>query len=107
MLLDWSTFVVSYVDEQPNYKLTLFFILTTAIFLALVGLMSCFGACKKSRRLLMGSFCITLVIIVVEIALLVWVMFNMDRLRDLLKSNLIYSIKVRSCLCIVIIGLNI
>ncbi|EFN76265.1 tetraspanin-1 [Harpegnathos saltator] len=93
MLADRNTFLVSFAEEQLNYEVTLYLLLGLGIILAFVSILACCGACKKSRCNVMTSFCIMLVCIVWQISFGVWVTVNSDRLKELLKSNMINTIK--------------
>lgn len=97
MLTDRGTFLVSFAEERQNYEVALYLILGLGIILAFVGILACCGACKKSRCNVMTAFCIMLVSIVWQISFGVWVTVNSDRLKEVLKSNMINTIKVRSC----------
>lgn len=93
MLTD-KTFLVSIAQEQQNYNAGLYILLVAGILLFIVALLGCCGAFRESRCNLIGSFSCLLVVIVGQIALGAWLYANRDRLEDLLKSNVINTIKV-------------
>ncbi|XP_014481711.1 PREDICTED: CD82 antigen [Dinoponera quadriceps] len=93
MLIDRDTFLMSYAEERQKLEVSLFLMLGLGIILVFVGILACCGVCKKSRCNLTTAFCVMLVIIVWQTSFSVWVMFNSDYLKEILKSNMINTIK--------------
>ncbi|XP_032663130.1 CD82 antigen [Odontomachus brunneus] len=93
MLNDQQTFLVSFAEQQLSYEVCLYIVLGLAIIMAFVGILACCGIFKKSRCNIMTAFCIMLVTVVWQISFGVWATVNTDSLKELLKVNLINTIK--------------
>lgn len=93
-ILTDKTFLVSIAQEQHNYNAGLYILLAAGILMLIITILGCCGAFRESRCNLISFFSCLLVVIIGQIALGAWLYAHKDRLEELLKSNVISTIKV-------------
>lgn len=87
MLVD-DTFYVSMAVDSINYKVSLYMLLVGGVLLFIVSFLGCCGVVRESQCMLISFFCVLLVILVAQIATVVWVYCNSDKLEAMIRYNM-------------------
>lgn len=87
MLVD-DTFYVSMAVDAANYNVDVYMLLAGGILLLVVSFLGCCGVVRESQCMLISFFCVLLVILVAQIATVVWVYCNSDKLETMIRYNI-------------------
>jgi len=80
MLTD-PTFYVRMAQDETSYHTGLYIFLAVGLLMFVVGFLGCCGAYRESPCMLVTFFCFLLIIVVAEIAAVVWAYSNSDKLE--------------------------
>ncbi|XP_017768955.1 PREDICTED: leukocyte surface antigen CD53-like, partial [Nicrophorus vespilloides] len=92
MLLD-PTFYISMAQDPNNYYIGTYILLTVGALLVIVSFLGCCGSCKESQCMLVSFFSILLVVLVAQIATLVWGYINAESLEPLVQSTMKHTVQ--------------
>lgn len=92
-LLSGQTFLVSLAQEQHNFNAGLYILLAAGILTVIVSFLGCCGTFRESQCMLTTFFSCLLVIIVAQIAAGAWLATNGTRLKELVKSSVLDTVK--------------
>lgn len=93
-MLTGQTFLTSLAEEQHNLNAGLYILFSAGFLMLIVALLGCCGAFRESQCMLVAFFSCLLVVIVAQIAAGAWLYANSNRLEELVKSNVINTVKV-------------
>ncbi|XP_060825069.1 CD9 antigen-like [Bombus pascuorum] len=92
-MLTGQTFLTSLAEEQHNLNAGLYILFSAGFLMLIVALLGCCGAFRESQCMLVAFFSCLLVVIVAQIAAGAWLYANSNRLEELVKSNVINTVK--------------
>lgn len=93
-MLTEQTFLTSLAEEQHNLNAGLYILFAAGFLMLIVAVLGCCGSSRESKCMLVAFFSCLLVLIVAQIAAGTWLHANSNRLEELVKSNVINTVKV-------------
>ncbi|XP_033344529.1 CD82 antigen-like [Bombus vosnesenskii] len=92
-MLTEQTFLTSLAEEQHNLNAGLYILFAAGFLMLIVAVLGCCGSTRESKCMLVAFFSCLLVLIVAQIAAGTWLHANSNRLEELVKSNVINTVK--------------
>lgn len=80
-------------QTNEEYYRGTYLLMGVGILMTVVGFLGCVGACRESPCMLGTFFTLVLLIIVAEIASIVWINMNRDKLRQELRDSISAAVK--------------
>lgn len=93
--LFFDTFHYLQIAQPTNeeYYRGTYLLMGVGILMTVVGFLGCVGACRESPCMLGTFFTLVLLIFVAEIASIVWIHMNRDKLRDELRNSIAAAVR--------------